>query len=162
MAASSSNPRVFLEVTLDDGAPARRIVIELFEREVTKTVDNFRALCTGEKPLHYKGSTFHRCHGGDITCGESIYGGTFPIERSSIKHTQGAVSMFSDDGRTIGSQFFICCSKDQADWKRLDEAKHVVFGRVVDDDSMGVVRDIVSNISKKVAKIANCGDAGEL
>ena len=45
-----------------------RITIELFADRVPKTAENFRCLCTGERgvsahtgrPLHYRGSTFHR------------------------------------------------------------------------------------------------------
>lgn len=57
---------MFFDITMD-GADAGRIVFELRHDIVPKTAENFRALCTGEKgsgasgkPLHFKGSIFHR------------------------------------------------------------------------------------------------------
>merc|ERR1711884_335108 len=110
------------------GAPAGRIMMELRADVAPKTAENFRALCTGEKgtgesgkPLHFKGSTFHRvipgfmCQGGDFTRGdgrggESIYGGKFPDESFSGKagkHTgEGCLSMANAGPNTNGSQFF--------------------------------------------------------
>ncbi|KAJ0794359.1 putative peptidylprolyl isomerase [Helianthus annuus] len=96
---SKKNPLVYLDVSID-GDPIERMVFELFSDTVPKTAENFRALCTGEKgnsqktgrPLHYKGSFFHRiikgslAQGGDFfkrdgSYGESIYGGKFPGEK---------------------------------------------------------------------------------
>lgn len=65
-ATSAENPRVFFDITIGD-EPAGQITMELFHNIVPKTAENFRCLCTGEKgkgkqgkPLHFKGSIFHR------------------------------------------------------------------------------------------------------
>ena len=65
-ASNDKNPRVYFDMEID-GKKAGRITMELFASTVPKTAENFRALCTGEKgaggsgkPLHFKGSVFHR------------------------------------------------------------------------------------------------------
>merc|ERR1712146_306039 len=102
-----SNPKVFFDVTIG-GQAAGRITMELYADVVPKTAENFRCLCTGEKgmgqsgkPLHFKGSTFHRvidnfmAQGGDFTRGngtggESIYGRNLRM-RTSPRSTRSAV-----------------------------------------------------------------------
>lgn len=169
-----ANPRVFFDITIGDKA-AGRITFELFADVVPKTAENFRALCTGEKgmgkqgkPLHYKGSRFHRviqqfmCQGGDFTRGngtggESIYGEKFADENFKLKHTTpGLLSMANAGPGTNGSQFFI--TTIVTDW--LD-GKHVVFGKVT--EGMDVVKKMEAAGSRDGRTsadvvIADCGE----
>jgi len=181
-AVVQAGPKVTNQVFFDidiDGKDAGRITMDLYGKTVPKTVENFRALCTGEKgmgksgkPLHYKGSIFHRVipqfmlQGGDFTAGtgtggESIYGEKFADENFKLKHTgPGILSMANAGPGTNGSQFFMCTVKTA--W--LD-GRHVVFGMVNQaDDSMKVVKAIeaVGSQSGKTSKKVVIRDSGEL
>ncbi|KAJ4887045.1 hypothetical protein Rs2_26793 [Raphanus sativus] len=173
-----ANPRVFFDMTVG-GKPAGRIVMELFADTTPRTAENFRALCTGEKgigkfgkPLHYKGTIFHKVFpnytlcGGNIIGGreepggECIYGSRFFDDENFIKtHSgPGILTMWNCRENTNGSEFMICL-------RRIEEFDGgcVVFGQVV--EGMDVIQNIEkeagrpdhSGVPKKLVVIADCG-----
>lgn len=174
MSTKIVRPKTFFDIRID-GHDAGRIVFELFSDWVPKTVENFRALCTGEKgigksgkPLHYKGSKFHRIipdfmvQGGDFTRfngtgGESIYGEKFEDECFDLPHAvPGLLSMANAGPNTNGSQFFITTVPCM--WLN---GHHVVFGRVA--EGMDIVKEIEkqgtrSGTPMALCEIAECGE----
>ncbi|KII61660.1 Peptidyl-prolyl cis-trans isomerase G [Thelohanellus kitauei] len=121
------------------------------------------------RPLHYKGSLFHRVikefmvQGGDFekgngTGGESIYGESFDDENFKIDHDEPfLLSMANKGPNTNGSQFFITTSL----CPHLN-GKHVVFGRVISGQQ--IISDIenqrVDQSYKPYAEIRveHCGE----
>merc|ERR1719476_992586 len=152
--------------------------MDLFAKDVPKTAENFRALCTGEKgvgssgkPLHFKNSSFHRvipgfmCQGGDFTRGNgtggrSIYGEKFADENFQKRHDKpGLLSMANAGPNTNGSQFFITTVATP----HLN-GMHVVFGEVCDGyDVVQAIEKVGSGSGQTRQKVVieDCGEIAE-
>ncbi|TRY53459.1 Peptidyl-prolyl cis-trans isomerase [Cryptosporidium tyzzeri] len=144
---STVTPSVVVELTVSIDKEESKLRIGLFGVEVPKTANNFYSLCVGGmedkdgKEMGYVGSIFHRvipgfmAQGGDFTNGngtggKSIYGDSFEDENFKFIHEPHVVSMANRGPNTNGSQFFITF----APTPHLD-GRHVVFGKLVDDES---------------------------
>lgn len=164
--------KVFFDISIRSGPP-HRIVIGLYGTVVPKTVENFRALSTGEKGfhsqtgsrLHFKDTLFHRIvpgvfiQGGDLgNGGDSIYGKHFKDENFLLKHQGvGTVSMANSGPHSNKSQFFISLTKTH--WM---DNKHVVFGQVI--EGLGILKKIEKHgvMGFRKTKFVKLVDSGEL
>ncbi|EOD39827.1 putative cyclophilin type peptidyl-prolyl cis-trans isomerase [Emiliania huxleyi CCMP1516] len=183
--------RCFLDVSIG-GRPAGKIVIELWGEVAPRAVENFRALCTGEKGYGYAGSSFYTVlsgltvQGGQIAggpysgSGPSYAGPTFAHDNYAIRHnTAGLVSMVnSGKGGGSGqsdSRFLIQLAPSWAlprpttfffwagDAGFLD-GRYEAFGRVA--EGMEVVRKLeavpVSGTKNRPLEPCSIDAAGEL
>ena len=166
--------QVFFDISIG-GQDVGRLEMEL-SMNTPQTSENFRALCTGEKgkgrsgkPLHFKGSMFHRvipgfmAQGGDFTMvdgrgGESIYGDTFNDENFNHVHAKrGILSMANCGKNTNGSQFFLCFDATP----HLNGA-HVVFGEVVKGMEILELIEAVGSGGGATSKDVLIKDCGEV
>lgn len=163
--------RAFFDIKIGD-APRGRIVFELYDDVVPKTVQNFKTLCTNANFPQFKRTCFHRIvpgfliQGGDFEDkngrgGYSIFGNaTFEDETFAglaSKHEKYSLAMANAGVRdSNGSQFFI----ELAPLPQL-AGRHVVFGKVV--EGMEVVSDIENQGTQRTGQptkrveIENCG-----
>jgi cyclophilin family peptidyl-prolyl cis-trans isomerase len=145
----NNNTKVFFDISYNNKY-AGRIIIELFDDVVPYTVKNFIHMVQN----NYVGSKFHRIiknfviQGGDYINNDgsgstSIYnnGNKFDDENFNLNHdSKYLLSMANSGPNTNGCQFFITLNP----LPNLD-GKHVVFGRVIEEESQNLI-DNLGNI----------------
>ena len=160
-------PRAFLELSID-GNEAGRIVFELAEEIVPKTVANFLALCgEGGQPSYYAGKRIGRIMRGacivgavDETggVGQAAGGGMLADENFVLRHTEeGMLTMASTGVNGAGAAFMVTIGP-----ATHFDARNVAFGRVV--EGMDLVRQIHDMVHIRGAPVATidivaCGRA---
>ncbi|EES14301.1 hypothetical protein BDA96_07G230200 [Sorghum bicolor] len=171
------NPRVFLDITIG-GIQQDRVEIDLYRDEVPLVAENFRILCTKDRPVSFKDSIFPYiirdlvCQGGNLkerdgTRFGTIYGDKFPdVEMSGRRHrpfdliTAHAVPKIPRKHTgpypyTCGSQFFICFKAAP-----IFDDQHVVFGTVATGRKTVLNMSAAgscSGIPTQVVKVVDCG-----
>merc|ERR1711892_1448364 len=164
--------KVYFRVSVDN-EDYGQINMELFDEVVPRTARNLYSIASGQNQngFTYTNSIFHRIipqfmlQGGDFenfdgTGGQSIYGRKFEDENFLVKHgSPGLLSMANSGPDTNGAQFFITPVK--TDW--LD-GKHVVFGRIDDQESFNIVKriELLGQSSGKPSKRVTITQSGVL
>lgn len=185
----TNGPVCFLDVEQELNFSRRgRIVIELFAEQAPLAVENFRALCTGERgvgrsgqPLCFRQCQFHRIvagmclQGGDFTKGngtggESIYPPSQPGTSDmwgnfvddpvglQLAHNAAGLVSMANNGRNRNSSQFFITLKALP----YLNGKHVVFGRVVSGmdlvEKLGTVTTDQANKPLQAVTISDCGE----
>jgi cyclophilin family peptidyl-prolyl cis-trans isomerase len=171
---TNGNKYVFFDFSIEgeEESTKNRVVLELFNKDLPLTSDNFFKLCTGCKneegtALSYKGSLVHRIsknsfiQSGDIRIdgAKSIYGENFNDENYNIKHdSHGILGMVKKGNRkhTNECQFYITLCP----LKSFDGIL-VAFGRVIQGyDVIEKISEMDTYLQRPVKQVSikECGE----
>ena len=169
---TNGNKYVYFDFNFEGEEKCEKIVLELFNKDLPLTCDNFYKLCIGTKneegtALSYKGSLINRIsinsfiQGGDIRIEgpKSIYGNNFNDENYNIKHdSRGILGMVKKGNRKHSNecQFYITLCP----LKSFD-GNFVAFGRVIQGfDVIEKISEMDTYLQRptKQISIKNCGD----
>ena len=171
---TNGNKYVYFDFSIEgeENTIKNKVVLELFNKELPLTSENFFKLCTGCKneegtDLSYKGSLVHRIsknsfiQSGDIRIdgAKSIYGENFNDENYNIKHdSHGILGMVKKGNRkhTNECQFYITLCP----LKSFDGIL-VAFGRVIQGyDVIEKISEMETYLQRPVKQVSikECGE----
>ena len=171
---TNGNKYVYFKFKIEgeDEKEQNKVVLELFNKNLPLTCDNFYKLCLGAKneegtSLNYKGSLIHRIsknsfiQGGDIRIEgpKSIYGKNFNDENYNVKHdTKGILGMVKKGNRKHSNECLFYISL--CPLKSFDGI-FVAFGRVIQGyDVIEKISEMDTYLQRPVKQISisDCGE----